>query len=258
MFYQQRKYFQFLFKATNQHGVHSPFVYNFVTNSLYKKTNKNLWKTFTSVKQALKNNKNWIQVLDFGAGSKVFKGNKRQVCKIAQVAGISHQKAQLLIKITAYFKPTNILEIGTSLGLGTTAIKIASDHSMITTLEGCKETSKIAQHLFNENNFKNIEIINGDFLTTLQDVTKKKVYDFVYFDGNHTKQATLDYFEHCLKTVHNNSFFIFDDIYWTSEMQEAWSAIKKHSKVRVTVDLFYFGIVFFRKEQAKEHFKIRV
>ena len=34
--------------------------------------------------------------------------------------------------------------------------------------------------------------------------------------------------------------------------------IKKHPKVTVTVDLFYFGIVFFRKEQAKEHFKIRV
>lgn len=30
-------YLQFLLKSTNQHGVHSPFVYNFVTKCLYNK-----------------------------------------------------------------------------------------------------------------------------------------------------------------------------------------------------------------------------
>jgi predicted O-methyltransferase YrrM len=258
MLYQQRKYLEFLFKSGNQHDVHSPFIYNLVANCLYKKTNKNLWKIFTNVKQQLKDNINYITITNFGAGSKIFKGNDRQVSKIAKIAGISHKKAQLLIKITTYLKPINILEIGTSLGLGTTAIKIGSNNSLITTLEGCQETSKVAQELFNKNNFKNIKIINGNFLETLPEVTSNKQFDFIYFDGNHTKQATLDYFEKCLKTVYNDSFFIFDDIYWTAEMQEAWCVIKKHSKVKVTVDLFYFGIVFFRKEQAKEHFKIRV
>jgi predicted O-methyltransferase YrrM len=258
MLYQQRKYFRFLFKASNQHGVHSPFIYNLLTNCLYKKTNKNLWEIFTNVKRQLKNNKNYITITDFGAGSKVFKGNERQVCEIARVAGISDKKAKLLIKITGYFKPKNSLEIGTSLGLGTAAIRIGSSNSLITTLEGCSETSKVAQELFNKNNFKNIKIINGNYLKTLPEITSSKQFDFIYFDGNHTKQATLDYFEKCLKTAHNDSFFIFDDIYWTAEMQEAWSVIKKHPKVQVTVDLFYFGIIFFRKEQAKEHFKLRV
>ena len=41
-------------------------------------------------------------------------------------------------------------------------------------------------------------------------------------------------------------------------MKQAWSEIKKHPKVRVTVDIFHCGIVFFKKGQAKEHFKIRV
>jgi len=41
-------------------------------------------------------------------------------------------------------------------------------------------------------------------------------------------------------------------------MKSAWSEIKKHPKVTVTVDIFYWGIVFFRKEQEKEHFKIRL
>ena len=98
----------------------------------------------------------------------------------------------------------------------------------------------------------------GDFAETLPLAAKNNLFDFIYFDGNHTKKDTLDYFDYCLTTLTNESIWIFDDIYWSKEMKETWSTIKKHPKVTVTVDVFYFGIVFFRKEQAKEHFKIRV
>ncbi len=39
MFYRFTAYIVFLLKSTNQHGVHSPFVFNFVTKCLYNKTN---------------------------------------------------------------------------------------------------------------------------------------------------------------------------------------------------------------------------
>ena len=41
-------------------------------------------------------------------------------------------------------------------------------------------------------------------------------------------------------------------------MTETWHIIKQHPKVTVTIDIFHLGIVFFRKEQAKEHFTIRL
>ncbi|QTD37784.1 class I SAM-dependent methyltransferase [Polaribacter batillariae] len=251
------KYFIFLLKSTNQHGVHSPFVYNLVTKCFYKKTAKSFWAYFLSVKQYLLENKQTIKVTDFGSGSRVFKTNKRKVSKIAKVAGISNKKAKLLIRIANYFKPENSLEIGTSLGLATTAIKIGHKHAKITTLEGCPETSKIANKLLT-NHFKNIHFVTGDFKKTLPKAVKNNKYDFIYFDGNHTKKSTLDYFKTCLETIHNNTIWIFDDIYWSSEMQEAWAEIKNHPSVTVTIDVFYWGIVFFRKEQEKEHFKIRV
>jgi hypothetical protein len=40
-------------------------------------------------------------------------------------------------------------------------------------------------------------------------------------------------------------------------MEEAWETIKNHPKVTVTIDTFQWGLVFFRKEQPKEHFVIR-
>ncbi len=90
------------------------------------------------------------------------------------------------------------------------------------------------------------------------DFSKSATFDLIYFDGNHQKSATLQYFESLLPTAHNDSVFIFDDIHLSEEMEDAWKEIKKHPKVQVTIDTFYLGLVFFRREQAKEHFKIRL
>ncbi|MDO9262230.1 MAG: class I SAM-dependent methyltransferase, partial [Flavobacteriaceae bacterium] len=77
-------------------------------------------------------------------------------------------------------------------------------------------------------------------------------------DGNHQKAATIAYFEQCLKSVHNDSMIIFDDIHWSTDMEEAWEIIQKNPLVTVSIDTFQWGIIFFRKEQEKEHFVIRV
>ncbi|MFQ3180498.1 MAG: putative O-methyltransferase YrrM [Polaribacter sp.] len=241
MLYTQRKHLHFLLDARNQHGVHSPFVYQLITKCFYKKMLKNLWENFLNEKQYI-----------------VDKNKKRPASKIAKASGLSNKKAKILIKTVHYFKPKNILGIGTSLSLITSAIKTGTENAAITTLEGCTETSKIVEGLFEEIKFNGIEVINSDFSKTFSKCTQNKQFDCVFFGGNQTKQASLNYFEECLKTIHNDSFFVFDGIYWTAEMQEAWSIIKKHPKVTVTIDLFYFGIIFFRKEQAKEHFKIKV
>ncbi|WP_159948351.1 O-methyltransferase [Polaribacter septentrionalilitoris] len=253
-----KEYLKFLLKSSNEHGVHSPFIFDLVTKCFYKKNITLKWNDFLDKKQQLLDNKNYIKVTDFGSGSKVFTTNNRQIAKITKVAGISNIKAKILIKIIHYFKPKNILEIGTSVGLGTSALKIGNLNSEIITLEGCPETAKVASDLFLNNGFKNIEVIVGDFKQTIPKVLKNNSFNCIYFDGNHTKKATLTYFNYCLSAIKNDSFWIFDDIYWSSEMKEAWFEIKKHPRITVSVDVFHFGIVFFRKEQAKEHFKIRV
>ena len=84
------------------------------------------------------------------------------------------------------------------------------------------------------------------------------IYDFIYFDGNHTRIATLEYFESSLSSINNNSVLLFDDIHWNKEMELAWQDIKNHTQVTVTIDTYQWGFVFFRKEQQKEHFIIRL
>lgn len=258
MWFKIKSYLFFLLKSTNQHGVHSPFVYQLVTECFYKKTNPLKKEAYYKIKRNLYTNSNSIVVTDFGKGSLVFKSNIRKVSKIAKIAGISTKKANLLINICEFFNFESILEIGTSVGLGTSTMRIANPEAKITTLEGCSNTAEIAKKLFSEFNLTNIDLITGDFNKTLPNTIINNQFDFIYFDGNHQKEATIKYFNLCLQSVQNNSVFIFDDINWSSEMQTAWEEIKKHPAVSVSIDLFYWGIVLFRKEQKKEHFTIRV
>ncbi|PCH50533.1 MAG: methyltransferase [Flavobacteriaceae bacterium] len=258
MWFKVKSFISFLLKSTNQHGVHSPFVYNLVTKCFYKKTDVAKFNLLNDIKKWLYQNNYYITVNDFGSGSKVFKNNKRKIADITKVAGISTKKAALLLRILTYFEIKNILEIGTSVGLGTATLSIGNSKATITTLEGCKNTAAIAQELFDTFKLKNIKLTIGNFNETLPLVVNNNTFDLIYFDGNHQKEATLNYFNLCLEAVHNNSIFIFDDINLSSEMQQAWEVIKKHPKVTVSINTFFWGFIFFRKEQVKEHFIIRV
>lgn len=258
MFFKAISYLIFLFKSTNKHGVHSPFIFDIIINCLNSKNHNSQYNKHLHYRKKLKSNRNLICVTDFGAGSKVFKDILRPIHKIAKHAGLSKKRARLLINIINHFKPKSVLEIGTSVGLGTAAISLGNSDSKITTLEGCPNTMDVAKKQFNHFGFNNIETIIGEFDSSLNKLNLKSTLDFVYFDGNHQKEATLKYFEFCLQHINNNSVFVFDDIHWSKSMEEAWTEIKKHSKVKVTIDTYQWGIVFFRKEQEKEHFIIRV
>lgn len=258
MLFQIKSYLKFLFKSTNQHGVHSPFVYKLITECFYDKKKENWHVALQNYRQLLLRSNKTIEIEDFGAGSKLLNQKYRKVTEIAKNAGITNKRAKLLGRIVSYFDTENILEIGTSLGIATATISLARPKNSIITLEGCTNTANIAKESFKKFELKNIDVIIGNFKESLPMVLKNRTFDLIYFDGNHQKQATIDYFEKCLPHINNESIFIFDDINWSEGMQEAWLYIKNHPKVTVSIDTFYWGIVFFRKEQEKEHFVVRV
>ena len=256
MIFQLRSYFKFLINSTNSYGVHSPFVFNLITQCLNNNTQQNSldYLNFKKHKKQLLKNKSIINITDFGSGSKHFKSNQRRVSDIVKYAGITNKKAYLLHKIITYYKPKSVLEIGTSVGLAT-YIFASNLNSKIITLEGCQETLQVAKKYLSK--FNNINFVLGNFDNTLPKITHKENFDLIYFDGNHTEEATLNYFNICLEARHNKSLFVFDDIYLNKPMQTAWQKIIKHSEVSVSIDTYYLGFIFFRKEQNKQHFIIR-
>lgn len=257
MFYQIQQYFKFLKQSTNQHGVHSPFVYHLVTQCFYNKTKPKAYNAIKNYKAELLNNQNSVTITDLGSGSVYTTNKSRKISSLAQHAGASTKHAKLLFRLTQYFQFKNSLELGTSLGISSHAIGLGNPNGHLTTIEGCPEVSKFTAQNLQSKRLKNVSVLTGDFADVLPKLTNTS-FDMVLFDGNHNKAATLKYFNLLLPKTHNDTVFIFDDIYWSKGMTEAWQAIKNHPKVTVTIDTFQYGFVFFRQEQAKEHFTIRL
>lgn len=255
--HQFTSYIKFLFKSTNAHGVHSPFVYDLVTKCFYDKKEYPEYNTLKNYRQQLKNDTSTIEVTDFGQGSRVFKNNLRKVSHIAKHAGMSTKRQRLLFRLARYVSSEDMLELGTSLGLATSALSLGNPKAKITTVEGCPNTAQKAKEVFLNFQLKNIGIRNCTFEDFFAE-TPQNTYDLVFIDGNHNKQNTLEYFEMLLKNASDSSIFIFDDIYWSKPMTEAWQQICDHPEVMVSIDTFQWGMVFFRKTQPKQHFTIRV
>jgi len=237
--------------------VHSPFVYDLVTKCFYSTQKYPEYTELKKFRKKLSKSKNTIEVSDFGAGSRVFKDNERKISAIAKNAGMRPKRQKLLFRLVRYLEPKNVLEMGTSLGLATVAIAKATPNTIITTVEGCPETAKQARENFETMLLTNIYLQNMGFESFL-DVLSNEKFDLVFVDGNHNKQSTLHYFETLLTSATNSSVFIFDDIYWSEQMTEAWKEIISNPAVTVSIDTFQWGLVFFRKEQRKQHFTIRL
>jgi predicted O-methyltransferase YrrM len=199
-----------------------------------------------------------ILVEDMGAGSKAKLSQKRKVRDIARYSLKNTKTAQLLFRLVNYFNPQTIFDLGTSLGITTLYLAAANTKAAVYTFEGCQQTLGIARKNFGQLGYTNIKPVAGNIDQSLpENIAKVPQVDFVFFDANHRLNPTLNYFNTCLAKSHNQSVFIFDDIYWSSEMTEAWQQIKRHPQVTLTIDLFYVGLVFFRKEQPKQHFRLR-
>ena len=239
--------------------MHSPFVFDFIIHVLNDRKKESCFEAIESVRKSLKKNHDFIEVEDFGAGSSVIKSTKRKISKIANSSLKLQKYAQVLHRMVKYFRPKNIVELGTSFGITSAYLAQGNPDAQLYTFEGASSISNIAENNFKKLGIKNVELINGDFGKTLPPFLEKNLQiDFAFIDGNHREKPTIDYFNSMLSHCNEHSILVFDDIHWSAEMENAWNFIKNNQSVTMSVDLFFIGIVFFRKDfKQKEHFVIQ-
>ncbi len=252
------KYIQHYITGQTRHDAHSPFMYKLITKCIKRKGDTGMCMRIEKLKAELKKSPDTITVVDYGAGTGQGNTYQAPVAKIAANSAIGRRHGRLLHKLVRYFNPGLVLELGTSLGIGTAYMASATDEVKVLTIEGSPETAALAGKNFNRLGLQNIKQQVGNFDEALPAIISNNPrLDMVFFDGNHRLEPTLRYFEQCLQGVHNDTVFVFHDIHWSAEMEEAWETIKNHPQVSVTVDLFFSGLVFFRHELSKQHYRLR-
>lgn len=241
----------------NAHGIHSPFVFEFYNQVLHQAKNVDDGKIELLRKELLQSNQ-FVDVVDFGAGSKKHSAKKRKISDLAKIAGVNRKFGKLLTKIVDYYKIENAIELGTSVGLGTSYLANSKPIKKIITIEGATEIALVARQNFEKLMINSVDQLVGKFDDNLEKACLglNKI-DLIYIDGNHQYEATKKYFNFFIEKAHDETFIIFDDIYWSDGMTKAWNEIIQSEKIHVSIDLFRMGIVCKRKTQAKQHFVLK-
>jgi len=250
-------FLKFLRSSTNQYGIHSPFIYQFLIKCLYKRIPKIHLNALRHNRKFILNSKERIEVRDFGKGSVQFSTSTRNVSDMAKKAGMPLHESKLMSKIVSYFNIKSSLELGTSVGLGSIAMATQHPENNIESVEACPNTFQVAQQHLEVLQLNTIKLYNTQFKDFLAELPENKQYDLVYMDGHHDEQATLAYFSSLKSHLHSDSIVILDDIYWSPGMQEAWTTICKDKSVKVSLDLYFWGILFFKPALSKQDFNIR-
>lgn len=242
--FQVLAFIKYWLRQVDEHSLHPPFIFN-LYNEVIKTASSNHIEEIERLRAKLHQDQTEVDLIDFGAGSRVSNGTKRQVAEIARNSSTPAKFSALLLALIKHFEYKSIFELGTSLGLNTLYLS-QNESSKITTFEGDPTLTKIAQQNFSSFRKKNISIIEGNLDETLEkQVSEVKSIDLAYIDANHRYEPTLHYYELIRSKCHEKSLIVLDDIHWSKEMNLAWNEIKNRPEVMISIDLFEGGLLFF-------------
>lgn len=190
------KYLQYHWVASNSkgHGVHSPFVYQFIRQSL------NGTSSIDEIVKSTPAVQNTLHAIEAANSSKLKPKIKLLIARLLQSLN------PLTVSVTGDKK------------------QFESDSSMNT--NGTNES---------------VESINFAFIGAGQDAA-----------------TMLQSANKLIDKMHPNAWVILHQIHADADMETAWNTLKKHSNIRLSIDLFTIGILFCRTAQKEqEHFIIR-
>ncbi|HMQ46991.1 MAG TPA: class I SAM-dependent methyltransferase [Saprospiraceae bacterium] len=242
------RFLRFFAEAKTRYDLHSPYLFRLAEEVIEDRREFYTFPVVDKLRSKLLADERIVQRLDFGAGSKIRPGKTdRTVRDIAHNSAVSPQSGKFLFRQVQFFHPKAMLELGTSLGISSAYQAGGAIHTPFYTIEGCPQTAAIADANFRTLNLPHVHLLVGTFSDQLPIALQalQKV-DYIYLDGDHREGATLQYLNTCLPYLAEEALIVVADIYWSDEMEKAWEQMRQHPKVRFSVDVFHFGLLFFR------------
>lgn len=250
------EYIKYILNAKGRHGIHSPYVFEFVDVCLRQKIEKKDLQLFSNLYKSLQQNKTSITIEDFGVGSKKM-NNQRKVAQLLKTSSSKGKFGKLLYQLAKHHQFNNSLELGTSIGIGALHLAKGNPAGKVLTVEACAATREIALANINTLNCSNIESVKSTFLDFFKNYKGEK-FDLIYIDGHHDGTALLNYMELAEPFSHNETIYLLDDIRWSDSMFNAWNQLKADDRFHVTIDFFRIGMLVKRPYQLKENFIVKL
>lgn len=238
---------QFYLSAKTGRNIHKPFVENFISSVMDTSKSYRAFLPIEEQREAYIRSTESIEFVDYGAGNN---SGTKKLERIAHTSLSRKRQCRMLFQMINEYGSEHIIELGTSLGITTLYLAAANTKASVKTLEGNPDTVQLVRRVFRRFPY-NIEVVEGNFNDTFAaTLANMERVDFVFIDGNHAYEPTIRYFNEVLPYCHEGTILVFDDIYWSEGMFQAWNDIKDHPSITVALDLHFMGVVFFKKEVA--------
>jgi predicted O-methyltransferase YrrM len=258
---------KFYFTAKTVYQLHSPFVFDLANAVVEDRRYFYAFRDIEHLREKMLSTNTRIEFQDFGAGSKGILSEKipdsnniqtRTIAQLTSNSGSSRCQSQRLFRLAHHLQPKKMLELGTSLGIGSMYLAAAVGNAQFITLEGSPKCAEVARLNLKTLKLNHAKVVTGAFEKTLKTaLTELNTLDFVFLDGNHRLEPTLAYFETCLAHAHEKTVFVLDDIFWSKEMTIAWETLKNHSKVTLSIAFSDISMVFINPDfLIKQHFEV--
>ncbi|MGD2033931.1 MAG: class I SAM-dependent methyltransferase [Bacteroidales bacterium] len=253
------RYLYYVLKAGHRkgYGIHSPFIFEMVSNVLFDRSNYEDYAFFSRIRDHLGKSGSRIEVKEMGAPSYRFNKPERSVKELVRHSSVKHKYGKLLYRLVKYYKPSTIIEFGTSVGLSTVYLGKGNEQAQVSSVEGNSSLCDFARHILRENGILNVSVLNRRFDDALDGLLKDLVDPvLVFIDGDHRYEPTMHYYN-CFAAAIGEGIIVLDDIHWSEEMNKAWKRIIRDRNDQATLDLFSLGIVILKKQITPRHYIVR-
>jgi predicted O-methyltransferase YrrM len=167
--------------------------------------------------------------------------------------GVHPEGGMLLQRIVSGIGAKRILELGTNTGFSGCYFVTAPSKPHLVTVEGSKELCELATKNISRYS-QSFSIMNQLFDEAIDELgAKGEHFDCAFIDGQHERLATIHYAERVHPLMQPGGVVVFDDLYWSDGMNQAWKELCMSPRYGLTIDLGWKGLAVLGTEQPKRH-----
>lgn len=170
--------------------------------------------------------------------------------------GVGPAGGILLRRIVSGAGSRSVLELGTNTGFSGCYMATATTRPKLVTVEGSAELCDLAQK--NIGRFsQNVTIMNKLFDEAIDELREAgQRFDCAFIDGQHERLATVHYAQRVEPLMSPGGVIVFDDIYWSDDMNQAWRELWSSPRYSLSLDLGAKGLVVLDDGSRKRHFDV--
>lgn len=233
------------------HGVHSPFAFSFITKVIDERAAYYCEDDIELTRKKI----SYPDQTFYLPAAKGEEEQARSIHEILKKMAIKPKNGALLMRMTNYFKPRNILQVGETAGFSTLYLSSYSSDVQVVVLEEHAGRASLCRAVFEKHKASNIHLREGAYYDTLPiALSEAGMVDFVYLDFLNSPELNTYVIEQCLPHLHDKSVLVVAGIKTSKEKKEFWKHLCFRPEISVTVDVYEFGIAFFDKKLHKRNY----